>query len=92
MAGGGQQALEIYQKHRDTIGVVLLDVQILDGPRILAALRKINPQVACCFMSGDTGNYTIKDLHAMGAVHVFSKPFGDPERLKQLLLEVIRKS
>src|SRR4051794_9919088 len=52
---GGQEALELYDRHRNEIGLVLLDVRMtgLDGPRTLAALRRIDPQVRCCFMSGD---------------------------------------
>lgn len=93
LASSGEQALEIYRDHQDAIGVVLLDVQMpgLDGPTTLKKLREVNPKVACCFMSGDTGNYTMQDLYSMGAAHVFSKPFGNIDRLKELLWEEIRK-
>ncbi|HEY8504799.1 MAG TPA: response regulator, partial [Gemmataceae bacterium] len=52
-AGGGAEALALYQRHRDAVALVLLDVQMpgLDGPQTLRALRALNPDVRCCFMS-----------------------------------------
>jgi len=57
---------------------VLLDVRMpeMDGPQTLAALRSINPEVRCCFMSGHTGDYSAEQLLELGASHVFQKPFG----------------
>jgi CheY-like chemotaxis protein len=45
LAAGGQEALDLYQRHREAIDVVLLDVRMpgLDGPQTLAALRALNP-------------------------------------------------
>src|SRR5262245_27065761 len=55
LAGHGQQAIELYQRHRDEIAVVLLDVRMpgLDGPHTLSALQELCPGVRCCFMTGD---------------------------------------
>jgi CheY-like chemotaxis protein len=76
-AAGGREALEVYRARRAEIDVVLLDVRMphLDGPRTFAALREINPEVRCCFMSGDAGEYTVGELLAAGAVGFLSKPF-----------------
>ena len=54
----------------------------LDGPQTLAALRGLDPDLVCCFMSGDTGRYSAAGLLAMGAAHFFAKPF--------VLAEVVR--
>ena len=77
LAADGQEALEVYQRHREAIDVVLLDVRMprLDGPHTLAALQRLNPQIRCCFMSGDPGAYSEAELHNLGAVVVFPKPF-----------------
>jgi CheY-like chemotaxis protein len=77
LARNGWEAIELYREHRDSVGVVLLDVRMpgLDGPATLDALRKLNPGVLVCFMSGDTGNYEPEDLRQRGAVHVIAKPF-----------------
>src|ERR1700730_10176780 len=76
-AATGHQAVGLYQEHCPDIAVVLLDVRMpgMDGPATLTALRKINPEVRGCFMSGDTGDYTAEDLFGLGAAHVFPKPF-----------------
>ena len=77
LAGHGKQAIEFYQRHREEIAVVLLDVLMpgLDGPRTLGALQKLWPTVRCCFMTADPMPYTEEILLQMGAVRVFRKPF-----------------
>jgi CheY-like chemotaxis protein len=76
-AGDGYEALESYRVRREEIDVVLLDVRMpgLNGPRTFAALREINPEIRCCFMSGDAGEYTVGELLAAGAVGFLAKPF-----------------
>jgi CheY-like chemotaxis protein len=77
LASNGQEALDLYQQHRDALPVVLLDIRmpILDGPQTLAALRQLDPDVRCCFMSAHSGDYSHDSLRELGAVHVFTKPF-----------------
>ena len=89
-AGGGEGAVEIYRRHRDSIGVVLLDVRMpeFDGPRALAALREIDPRVRVVFMTGHAGAYSAGDLRALGADGVVEKPFRDMADLAGTLREV----
>ena len=77
VAADGYQAVHLYRHHREVIDVVLLDVCMpgLDGPQTLAALREVNPQVRCCFMSGDLGRHTERALRDLGAAAVLLKPF-----------------
>jgi DNA-binding response OmpR family regulator len=91
LVGGGRQALEVYSRHRDTIDVVLLDVQMpdLNGPETLARLRGVNPFVPVFFMSGNTGRYSEEDLLALGATRVLQKPFRLDE-LDRLLRQLAR--
>jgi CheY-like chemotaxis protein len=91
-ASTGDQAIEIYEQHKDTIGVVLLDVQMpcMDGPQTLTALRDIDPHIRCIFMSGNTGTYTAEHLLSLGATRVLSKPFSSLEMLIQELCQLAR--
>lgn len=77
LAADGQEALDLYQRYRASIDVVLMDVCMpgVDGPRALAALREINPEIRCFFMSGDVGSYAEWKLGNLGAVSIIRKPF-----------------
>ncbi len=77
LAADGQEALDLYRDHHETIDVVLLDVRMpgLDGLQTLVALQKITPQVRCCFMTGYLGSHTPEKLCDLGAATVFAKPF-----------------
>jgi CheY-like chemotaxis protein len=86
LAADAWEAVELYRSHRTAIGVVLLDVQMpgRDGPRALADLRGVDPDVRACFMTGDSGPYTERNLLDLGAFAVFRKPFVLSELAVQL--------
>jgi CheY-like chemotaxis protein len=86
LAADGIEALEQYGRNRDAIDMVLMDVRMPgpDGPQTLGALRQLDPQVRCCFMSGELGHYTAQGLRDLGAVRVFTKPFRLPEVAQEL--------
>jgi CheY-like chemotaxis protein len=77
LAATGPEAIRIYRRFRRNIDVVLMDVNMpaLDGPATLRALRAIEPDVRCCFMSGNLGEYREADLIRLGATNVIGKPF-----------------
>jgi CheY-like chemotaxis protein len=87
-ADSGTAAVSLYREHGASIDVVLLDVQMpgLDGPQTLAALQTLNPDVRCCFMSGQTGRCSPDDLLALGAADFFPKPFDSFNGLAQRLV------
>ena len=89
-AATGLQALEVYQEWGSAIDLALLDVRMpgLDGPQTLVGLRRLNPALCCCFMTGDAGAYTLEDLIARGAVYVFHKPFR-PFEVAQILRQLV---
>jgi CheY-like chemotaxis protein len=93
LAANGQEALDLYRRHRQGIDVVLMDVRMpgLDGPQTLAELQQLNPQVRCCFMSGHLGSYTEWKLCDLGALAVLQKPFR-PAEVAQVLWELASKA
>jgi CheY-like chemotaxis protein len=77
LAASGREALALYERHRDRLDVVLLDIRMpgLDGPQTFDALRCLDPEVPVCFMSGSAGGYQPEQLRQRGACRVFAKPF-----------------
>jgi CheY-like chemotaxis protein len=75
-AGSGQEGVSVYRTYEDQIDVVLMDVHmpVLDGPQTLYLLRKINPSIRCCFMTGDLRESTLKSLLDHRPLQVFGKP------------------
>jgi anti-anti-sigma factor len=93
LAATGEDALECYRRTSATVAVVLLDVLLpgWSGPETLAALRRIDPEVCCCFMSGDLGPYTEEELFRLGAAQVFEKPFSLDD-VVQTVLDLAERS
>ena len=73
----GEEALTVYAEGKDSIAVAVVDVRMprLDGPQTVAALKALNPNLPCCYMTGHGGQYTNEDLLTRGGLHVFDKPF-----------------
>jgi CheY-like chemotaxis protein len=91
LAAGGREAIRLYRQHRESSGVVLLDVRMpgLDGLQTLEALRELNPEVRACFMSGDMGDYGSEGLRQRGAARLIPKPFllGDLANVLRLVTQ-----
>jgi CheY-like chemotaxis protein len=86
-AADGEEAVRLYRRHRATVDLVLMDVQMprLNGPQALAALRSLDPAVRCCLMSADAGDYSPEQLLALGATAFLEKPFLNPDAVARLL-------
>ena len=90
-AASGPEAVAVYARHRADIQLVLLDVRMSpwDGPRTLAELRALDPDVRAVFMSGSTGSYSAADLLLAGASGVIGKPFASFTRLADELRAIL---
>jgi CheY-like chemotaxis protein len=77
-ADQGAEAVEVYRRHQDEIDLVLLDIEMFpwDGPRTLAELRQIDPQVRAAFMSGSPSDVSAEQLRVLGVLALYPKPFG----------------
>jgi CheY-like chemotaxis protein len=73
----GTKAIDLYREHQGAIGIVLLDVCMpeMDGPQTFRELRRINPDVRACFMSGFAGRYVPEELLSAGGLRFIEKPF-----------------
>jgi CheY-like chemotaxis protein len=80
LAAGGAEAVEVLRQ-AGQVALALLDVRMpgLDGPATLRELRRLDPGLRCCFLTGDPGDYDVEGLLALGAERVFLKPFRLPE-------------
>ncbi|HTU92650.1 MAG TPA: response regulator [Gemmataceae bacterium] len=76
VAADGPTALKLFRSHRGAIDVVFLDVRMphLDGLATLAAMRRIDPAVRCCFMTAFSAA-GLQDETSSPAVEVLKKPF-----------------
>lgn len=88
----GPEAVDIYRRHGSEIDVVLTNVRLpgLDGPQTVAVLKGLNPNVLFCFMTGGGNDWTLENLTALGAAHVFFKPFG-PEVVARTLRRLLQE-
>jgi signal transduction histidine kinase len=76
-AAGAAEALAIAENFKDTIHLVLTDVVMptMDGPDMVAILKKMRPHIGVLYMSGYTGE-ALAERGAMGAADtVLEKPF-----------------
>lgn len=71
------EAVEAYVRKTQPIDLALLDVSIrgTSGQEVFAALRLLDPDLPCCFMSAGLLATTCDELMALGALAVFPKPF-----------------
>src|SRR5260370_36191894 len=76
LAANGREALDVYRCHRGVIDVGLLDIHMpdLDGPQNMPALRKLSPQICCCFLTGDLDYYTEAKLRNFGPAALLHNP------------------
>ena len=76
-AGNGSEALELFQRHRDAIDLVLLDLTmpVMNGEETLRQLRTINPTLRVVLMSGYSEGETMQRCSSLGVSGYLPKPF-----------------
>lgn len=91
-AEDGAQAIGLYALHRDKIAVVLTDMMmpVMDGPALIAALRRINPKVRIIAASGLNANANMTRVAHVGVQHFLAKPYS-ADTMLSLLKKVIRE-
>ncbi len=86
VAEGGRRGIEMFEKHVDEIDAVLLDMTMpdLNGPEVLAVLRRIQPDVRVVLTSGYSEENAARHL-AEGRCAFLQKPFRMDQLVERLL-------
>lgn len=93
-AKNGFEALDLYKKLADKIGLVILDftMPIMDGSEVFSELRALNPRVPVVLSSGFTEQDKLKWMLAKGLRGFIPKPYTQQKLLLQVrsTLDAIR--
>jgi len=76
-ANDGTDGLAQYAQHRDRISLVISDMAMpyMDGPAMIRALKRLDPDARIIAMSGLLNTEQIAELEALGVEAFLSKPF-----------------
>jgi PAS domain S-box-containing protein len=89
-AGGGAEALRLYEQNAARISLVLLDLAMpeMSGKETFARLKETDPDVGVLLFSGHPKEAGIKDLLESGAAGFLQKPFL-PEQLRAAVAQAL---
>lgn len=92
-AGGGDEAIALYERHRDEVGVVLLDMVMphMTGKTVFHRIREMNPNAKIIISSGFSRDHDAEELLNCGAVAYVQKPYRLTE-LVDIINEVMGKA
>ena len=90
VAGDGVEAVELFRRHHDEIALVILDLLMpkMNGARVFAILKEINPAVKVLLTSGYNYDEDAARLIDRGGEGFIQKPFGVKE-LAQKIREIL---
>ncbi len=77
-AASGQEALDIYNRHRAEIALVIIDMIMpgMNGGQVYDRLKQIDPDVKVLLSSGYSINGDAKEILSRGCNGFIQKPFG----------------
>jgi two-component system, cell cycle sensor histidine kinase and response regulator CckA len=92
-ANNGAEAIAIYQQHRDTIDVVLIDMMmpVMDGLTTVTALHQLNPDLPIVAMSGLSSVDSVAQAKRFGCRYFLPKPY-TTKNLLQIVFDSTRSS
>jgi DNA-binding NtrC family response regulator len=88
-ASNGKEALDVYERRGDEIGLVVLDLMMpeMGGKHCLEGLLTLNSSVKAVIASGHSAGGPVEDALAAGAKGFVNKPYD----IRQVL-EVVRRA
>ncbi len=89
-AAGGDEAVVLFKKHQDNITCLFTDLSMpgMDGWGVLAALRKIRPNLPAILSSGYDENQAMAGDHAEHPQAFLHKPY-TIANLKEVMRQVL---
>jgi PAS domain S-box-containing protein len=90
-ATDGAEGLAVFAEKKNEIAAVITDISmpLMDGPSMIRALRRIDPEVKIIAMSGLMNPNQTTDLRSLNVVSFLDKPF-TAEELLNLLSEAVK--
>jgi PAS domain S-box-containing protein len=90
LAGNGEEAVELYERHSDNIDLVLLDIVMpqMGGAETYERMKEINPDVKVLLLSGYSIDGEATDILKRGCNGFIQKPFTMKElsgRIRQIV-------
>ncbi len=89
-ASNGMEALEVWEKQRSSISLLLTDLVMpagVSGQQLAGRLKEYNPGLRIIFLSGYSAEIAGRQLHLRSGENFIQKPF-----LPDQLLELIRRN
>jgi len=85
-ASNGQDALDIFQEHRDRLALVTLDLIMpeMGGKKCLQELLRIDPRARVLIVSGQADENIVRDVMELGASGFVKKPYQLNELLSKM--------
>ena len=89
-AANGIEALELYQKHKAVITLVLTDIgmPVMDGYEMLRELKKLDPELPIVISSGFGEGEVTAGIEPEDIAGLVSKPY-NPDQLRDVLKKVV---
>ena len=93
IAREGREAIEVYQKHRETIDLVLLDIIMpnMKGGEVFDRLKEISPDIKVLLSSGYSIDGEASQILERGCGGFIQKPF-DMKQLSQSIGALLRNN
>jgi CheY-like chemotaxis protein len=89
----GLEALDLFQKHKDEIALVMTDVGLpkISGDKLFFELKKVNPSVRVVLMSGYIDAGLKSEILKAGVQDFVQKPYNPNEVLRKVRESIDRK-
>ncbi len=89
----GQDAIEVFEKHQESIDLVFIDFSMprKNGYEAVVAIREMKPEVAVIMVSGLMVSKDVNALIKKGELLFMNKPFHEVELLKSIQ-KLLKKS